>query len=299
MAGATAPARCCSVCTTTSISLQVTSDEPKHTWPPSLLTCSCTIPKHGRLSITGTAGRSELPKARIAHQWVCARTPNISHVTQPPSCLSGGSRFAPSICLIRYKLTSSGATETPAIWICGRKQQICSRLPKDDHRWVHFCCSHRYLGINLVAGDSEALSQLWVWQRMILVNTTVVCRRSLGCDKMWVIVDCGFHLVELRIERLLFHSSFVLWLFVLVRLKIPEGDREGGLNKFRLKIRRWVHPSTTEAFMNISMSCRGRCGTVLCSLYARHRSISTLSRGTSMFSQLTHLLKSHICIHIR
>lgn len=39
----------------------------------------------------------------------------------------------------------------------------------------------------------------------------------------------GLYLVELGIERLLFHSSLVLWLFVLVRLQVPVGEqsREG------------------------------------------------------------------------
>lgn len=37
--------------------------------------------------------------------------------------------------------------------------------------------------------------------------------------------SCGLYLIELRIERLLFHSSLVLWLFVLVWLQIPAGQR--------------------------------------------------------------------------
>lgn len=152
----------CSVCTKTSILLQVTSDEP--------LACSrAHAPSRSTegLARTGAAGRSGLLKATIAHQRVCARTPPTSVMWRClPVAWAGvpGSHHPESTRLIKDKLTSSGATETPAIWIRGRKPQICGWLPKDDHRWVHFCCLHRYLGINLVAGDSEALSQLWIWQ---------------------------------------------------------------------------------------------------------------------------------------
>lgn len=88
----------------------------------------------------------------------------------------------------------------------------------------------RYLGIHLTPGDAEI-------RRMILAKTLMKCG------------NCGFYLIELWIQRLLFHSGFVLRLFVLIRLQIPAEDGR-------------VYPPEQQVFSNTVLSGRGRCGTV-------------------------------------
>lgn len=66
----------------------------------------------------------------------------------------------------------------------------------------------RYLGIHVTAGGPA-------------IRTMMPAAKGnvwLVCNKTW-----QFYLVELRIERLLFHGGFVLRLFVLIRLQIPAG----------------------------------------------------------------------------